>query len=81
MNDITKREFIALQILNGACAGDWKFDVPTNMKWDTVAVLRAFEIADAFLDVTEGKVVMKKPTPVKTVRKEKIKPVKKAVKK
>ena len=55
-----KREEIALQILNGACAGDWKFDVPTGMKWDVVAALRAFQIADAFLDVAEGRVVMQK---------------------
>jgi hypothetical protein len=58
MNDISKREFIALQIFNGACAGDWKFDVPTGMKWDDIAVIRAFELADAFLKVSEGIVVI-----------------------
>jgi len=82
MNDISKREFVALQILNGACAGDWKFDVPTGMKWDTVAALRSFEIADAFLDVAEGRVVIQKEEPkVETVAEEKIKPIKKATKK
>jgi hypothetical protein len=58
MNDMTKREHIALQILNGACAGDWKFDVPTGMKWDDIAVIRSFELADAFLRVVEGGVVI-----------------------
>lgn len=80
MNDISKREFIAIQILNGACAGDWKFDVPNGMKWDTVAALRSFEIADAFLDVAEGRVIIQKNEPkVETVPEEKIKPIKKPV--
>jgi hypothetical protein len=63
MNDLTKREQIALQILNGACAGDWKFDVPTGMKWDDIAIIRAFELADKFLEVAEGAVVIN-PKPV-----------------
>ena len=65
MNDISKREYIALQILNGACAGDWKLDVPTGMKWETLASLRAFEIADAFIEVAEGRVIMN-PKPVES---------------
>jgi hypothetical protein len=80
MNELTKREQIALQIMNGACAGDWKFDVPTGMKWDAVAALRSFEIADAFLDVAEGRIVLQKD-PIETVPEEKIKPIKKATKK
>lgn len=48
-NELTKRELIALQILNGSCAGDWKFELAKNVKWEDVAVSRAFEIADAFL--------------------------------
>ena len=58
MNDLTKREQVALQILNGACAGDWKFDVPTGMKWDDIAVIRSFELADAFLKISEGAVLI-----------------------
>lgn len=50
MFDMEKREYVALQILMGACAGDWKFDIPQGMKWDEVAVLRSFQIADAFLN-------------------------------
>ena len=78
-----KRAEIALQILNGACAGDWKFDIPTGMKWETVAALRAFEIADAFIDVATGKITFNKEEPkVETVPEKTIKVVKKpAVKK
>jgi len=66
MNDISKREYIALQILNGACAGDWKLDVPTGMKWETLASFRAFQIADAFIEVSEGRVIMD-PKPIEPV--------------
>ena len=57
MDDLTKREYVALQILNGACSGDWKFDLPNGISWGTAASLRAFELADDFLKVSEGKKV------------------------
>jgi hypothetical protein len=66
MNDMSKREYIALQIINGACAGDWKIDVPTGMKWENIIALRAFEIADAFIEVAEGRVVIN-PKPVEPI--------------
>jgi hypothetical protein len=56
MSGISKRLQIATQILAGACAGDWKFDVPNGMKWDDVACIRAFELADKLID-TETSVI------------------------
>ena len=77
MNDISKREFIALQILNGACAGDWKFDIPQGLKWETVAAFRSFEIADEFLKASSGNIpIIRQEPKVETVAEEKIKKVK-----
>jgi hypothetical protein len=72
MNDISKRLYVAIQILNGACAGDWKFDLPNGMKWDDVACIRAFELADKLIE-TETSVItnpkpVAKPKPVKKVK-------------
>ena len=71
MNDINKREYIALQILNGACAGDWKFEIPEGLKWENVATSRAFEIADAFLAASQNNLTVL-PKPVKKAKSEKI---------
>jgi len=79
MNELTKREYIALQILSGACAGDWKFDVPNGMKWEAVAALRSFDIADMFLNVSDNGVAALPK--IETIPEEKVKPIKKATKK
>jgi hypothetical protein len=39
---------IATQILQGICAGDWKFDIK-DKTWDEVAVERALELADKLI--------------------------------
>jgi hypothetical protein len=44
---MTKLE-IATSILQGMCAGDWKFDVK-DTTWDDVAVERALELADKLI--------------------------------
>ena len=41
---------IAVQLLAGMCAGDWKFEIPEEGKtWDDVAIPRAFELADKMI--------------------------------
>jgi hypothetical protein len=45
---------IATQILQGICAGDWKFDVKEKT-WDDVAVDRALELADKLLEKYHGR--------------------------
>lgn len=40
---------IAAHILNGICAGDWKFDIK-DKTWDEVAIERALELADMLMD-------------------------------
>jgi hypothetical protein len=40
---------IATQILQGICAGDWKFDIK-DKTWDEVAVERALELADKLIN-------------------------------
>ena len=52
MND-TRRLRAATSILQGICAGDWKFDVK-DKTWDEVAVERALELADKLLDKYHG---------------------------
>lgn len=52
MND-TRRLRVATSILQGICAGDWKFDVK-DKTWDEVAVERALELADKLLDKYHG---------------------------
>lgn len=45
---MSQRAQIAATILNGICAGDWKFDIK-DKTWDEVAVDRAVELADRLL--------------------------------
>lgn len=40
---------IAAHILNGICAGDWKFDIKDS-SWDEVAVNRSLELAQMLMD-------------------------------
>jgi hypothetical protein len=44
---------IATRILQGMCAGDWKFDVK-DKTWDDVAIERALELADKLLEKYHG---------------------------
>lgn len=40
---------IATQILAGMCAGDWQMPIPEGQTWDSVAIPRAFELADKMI--------------------------------
>ena len=40
---------IATQILVGMCAGDWQMQIPEGQTWDSVAIPRAFELADKMM--------------------------------
>jgi hypothetical protein len=44
---------IATAILQGICAGDWKFDVKEK-NWDDLATTRALELADKLLEKYHG---------------------------
>ena len=44
---------IATRILQGMCAGDWKFDIK-DKTWDDVAIERALELADKLLEKYHG---------------------------
>jgi hypothetical protein len=44
---------IATHILQGICAGDWKFDVK-DATWDNVAVERSLQLADKLLEKYHG---------------------------
>ena len=44
---------IATRLLQGMCAGDWKFDVK-DKTWDDVAIERALELADKLLEKYHG---------------------------
>ena len=44
---------VATAILQGMCAGDWKFDIQDST-WDDVAVIRALELADKLLTKYHG---------------------------
>jgi hypothetical protein len=48
-----RRLLIATSILQGICAGDWKFDVQEK-NWDDVATERALELADKLLEKYHG---------------------------
>jgi hypothetical protein len=50
MND---RLSIAVQILNGICAGDWRFEIKTPDEWDEKAVERAYYLADKMIELAE----------------------------
>ncbi len=43
------RDEFASRVMAGMCAGDWKFDT-SEKSWDSMAVKRAYEIADAMID-------------------------------
>ena len=45
---IELRDYLAASIMQGICAGDWKFDIKEET-WDTVAARRAYELADKML--------------------------------
>jgi hypothetical protein len=50
--DVDMRDWFAVQVMNGMCGGDWKFD--TSVKsWDEVAAARAYQIADAMIKERE----------------------------
>jgi hypothetical protein len=61
MND---RLTVATQILNGICAGDWKFEITTANDWDQKAVDRAVYLADKLIAASE--------TPIKPDKKKKV---------
>jgi hypothetical protein len=44
---------IAATILQGICAGDWKFDIK-DKTWDDIAVERALELASKLMDKYHG---------------------------
>ena len=48
-----RRLRVATQILQGICAGDWKFDIK-DKTWDEVAVERSLELADKLLEKYHG---------------------------
>ena len=54
---MSQRAQIAATILNGICAGDWKFEIKEKT-WDEVAVDRAVELTDRLLtkldEITES---------------------------
>lgn len=52
MNDF-RRLRTATLILQGICAGDWKFDIK-DQTWDDVAVERALQLADKLLAKYHG---------------------------
>ena len=43
------RDSMAIQVMNGMCAGDWKFPADNPTAWDLAAATRAYQIADAML--------------------------------
>jgi len=49
----SRRLFIATRILQGICAGDWKFDIQEK-NWDDLATTRALELADKLLEKYHG---------------------------
>jgi hypothetical protein len=49
LDGVDMRDWFAVQILNGICAGDWRFDIPDNKTWDEVAVSRAYGLADEMI--------------------------------
>ena len=47
-NQIDLRDFMAATIMQGICAGDWKFDIKEET-WDDIATRRAYELADKMI--------------------------------
>lgn len=50
---VDMRDWFAVQILGGICAGDWRMDIPEGKTWDDVAVKRAYGLADAMIKERE----------------------------
>ena len=50
---MTLRDEFAKSIMQGICAGDWKFDLSDGKSWDEKAAKRAYEIADAMIKESE----------------------------
>jgi hypothetical protein len=46
---MTLRDYVAAQVLNGMCAGDWKLPID-DQTWAKAACTRCFEIADEFME-------------------------------
>ena len=46
---ITLRDYVAAQVLNGMCAGDWELPID-DQTWAKAACTRCFEIADEFME-------------------------------
>lgn len=46
---ITKRERMAMIVLNGMISADWNLPIPEGMAWDEVAVDRAYDIVDLLI--------------------------------
>ena len=45
------RTEMAVLIMQGMCAGDWQMPIPKGMKWDDVAIPRAYEIVDKIISM------------------------------
>jgi len=50
--EVKLRDFIAGNVLQGICAGDWKFEIK-DKTWDEMATKRAYEIADIMMKARE----------------------------
>jgi hypothetical protein len=46
---ITKKEKMALILLNGMISADWNLPIPEGYTWDDIAIDRAFLIADKII--------------------------------
>ena len=45
------RDYFAAKVLNGICAGDWKFDLKDGeFTWVEIASKKSYEIADAMME-------------------------------
>lgn len=47
---VSKREKMAMVILNGMISADWNMAIPDGMTWDEVAVDRAYKIVDLLIE-------------------------------
>lgn len=46
---VTKRERMAMVVLNGIISADWNMPIPEGMSWDDVATDRAYDIVDLLI--------------------------------
>jgi hypothetical protein len=45
------RDYFAAKVLNGICAGDWKFDLKDGeFTWVEIASKKSYKIADAMME-------------------------------